>query len=112
MNALTWKELFLLVLASAGAGALISSTINGVVAFLLKKRELQRQDEHLAIKLTEMKHEQLMAIQELAKIEGRTVPMDFWDPLVSAIGYLRALDEFRRTGRWEKGETSHATSAK
>lgn len=108
MDTMTWKQLSLVILASAGAGALISSVINGFVMFAIKKRELERQDEQFAMKLTEMKHQQLLAAQEWAiKTDGKARSIDLWDPLVTAIGYLRGLREFRKTGRWQMGEEAH-----
>jgi hypothetical protein len=105
---MSWKDLFLVILASAGAGAFISSVINGLFAASIKKQELLRQDEQFALRLTEMKHQQLVAAQQwAAQAEGRARPIDLWDPLVTAIGYLRGLQEYRRTGRWEEGEASH-----
>ena len=108
MDTMTWKELFLVILASAGAGAFISGVVNGLFANSIKKREFQRQDEHFALKLTEMKHQQLVAAQAWAtQAEGRARPAELWDPLVTAIGYLRGIEEFRRTGKWAKGEATH-----
>jgi hypothetical protein len=107
---MTRAELLALILGSAGFGALISSVVSGVAAYLMKKPDLQRQDEHFALKLTQMKHEQLMAAQEWSiKTEGQPRPIDLWDPLVSAIDYLRGIQEFRKTGTWEKGEAGHLT---
>lgn len=105
---MTRMQLLGIVLGSAGLGALVSSVVNGIFAYVMKRQELLRQDEQIAARVTEMKHQQLLAAQDWAiKSEGKAREVDLWDPLVTAIGYLRGLAEFRKTGRWEKGETAH-----
>ena len=84
--------------------------ITGLFASSIKKRELQRQDDQLALRLTEMKHQQLVAAQEWAKqAEGVGRPVELWDPLVTTIAYLKGLKEFRDTGTWKKGDEAHKT---
>jgi hypothetical protein len=107
-RSMTRAQLITLILGSAGIGAFVSSLVNAVANYFTKQHEFRRQDEQFALRLTELKHQQLMAVQEWAiKAEGQSRPLDFWDPLVTAINYVRGLDEFRKTGTWQKGETSH-----
>jgi hypothetical protein len=69
---------------------------------------MQRQDEQLAVRLTEIKPQQLLAAQDwYIKSEGKAHDFELWDPLTSVVGYLRGLKEYRSTGRWEKGEATH-----
>lgn len=93
-------------LGSAGIGALVSSLINGLFNYLAKIRELERRDLELCLELARMKHQQLVVVQDWAG-KGAPLPVKLWDPLVSVIEYRRGLDEFRKTGGWEKGEASH-----
>jgi len=92
-----------LVLSSAVIGALVSSVVNGVVNLIIKKREWRLQEITLAARLAEMKHQQVVAVQEWAmKTEGRARNAELWDPLQTVIEYLQGMDEFRKACRWEK----------
>ena len=84
------QQILGLVLGSAAVGALVSSLINGLFALMTKRLELQRQDESFAARLTEIKHQQLIAAQEWAiKTEGRPRQLDLWDP-IGHCNWLRA----------------------
>lgn len=98
----------LLFLGSAGVGALVSAVVNGAFNYFIKKREMDARDMELALKMAELKHEQLVTAQEWAvKAEGKPRPAGLWDPLMSVIDYLEGAKEYRKTGKWKKGEESH-----
>lgn len=101
-------DILAIVLSSAAIGAVVSSRVNGIFNVVIKNRELKLQDLTFATRLAELKHQQLMAVQEwAAKEEGKTRPIDLWDPFQTVIDYIRGLEEFRKTGQWERAETSH-----
>jgi hypothetical protein len=100
-----------IVLSSAAIGAVIASLINGVFNLIIKNRELRLQDIGLVTKMAELKHQQLIAAQDWTiRTTGTTRPVDFWDPLQTAIGYLDGLQEYRKTGKWAKADKSHGNS--
>jgi hypothetical protein len=111
MVADTAPSIWFLLLGSAGAGALVSSIVNGIVSSRIKRLEVEREDMQLCLKLVEMKHQQLLAVQDWA-MKNAPIAVQLWDPLVSMIEYRRGLDEFRKTGRWPKGETIHEQAKK
>lgn len=98
-----------LILGSATVGALISSGINAWANYRIKDREHQRKDIEMALKMADLKHQQLVITQEWNIRTNQTTSVSFWDPLVTVIHYQRGLEEFRRTGRWERGESTHVS---
>jgi hypothetical protein len=96
-----------LILGSAGVGALVSSLINGFFSWRSKKAELERRDMEMALKMAELKHQQLVAVHDWYTKQGRDVPVDLYDPLVTVIDYCDGMKEYRKTGRWKKGEAGH-----
>ena len=89
----------------AAVGALVSGVVNGLFNLSIKRRELQVQRYQVALKCAELKHQQLLAVQEWTiKAQGRAGNMDFWDPLTSVIDYMEGLEEFERTGDWSKAK--------
>ena len=101
------NETVALILGSAAVGALISSLVNGLVNWRTKKAELERRDMEMALKMAELKHQQLVATHDWHVKQDHDVPVGFFDPLVSVIGYCEGVKEYRRTGRWVKGEVGH-----
>lgn len=100
---MTGLELAIVVIGSGGTAAVINVLAN----WFTKRGEWRRQDEAFALKLTEIKLQQMMAVQEwVIKDTGRPGQVDLWDPLASAIEYLRGLEEYRRSGRWGKADRS------
>ncbi len=104
---MTTPEILGLVLGSAAVGALISSIVNGIFNWKMKRRELERQDMAMALKMAELKHQQLVTTHDWYVKQGREVGVDFFDPLVSVIDYCDGMKEYRKTGRWKKGEAGH-----
>jgi hypothetical protein len=96
-------ETVLLILGSAGAGALVSSFFG----WLGKRAELERQDMAAALKMAELKHQQIVVTHEWYAQQGKDANVSFWDPFMSVIGYVEAMREWRRTGKWVKGEAHH-----
>ena len=96
-----------LILGSAAVGALISSLVNGLFNWRAKKAELERRDMEMALKMAELRHQQLMAVQEWNLKTGQPQPVSFFDPLVTVIDYRDGMEEYRRTGHWKKGEAGH-----
>jgi hypothetical protein len=91
----------------AAVGALISSLVNGLFNWWAKKAELERRDMEMALKMAELKHQQLVATHDWHGKQGSDVEVVFFDPLVSVIDYCEGVKEYRKTGRWAKGEASH-----
>lgn len=75
------SETLALIFGSAAVGALISSIVNGVFNRRMKDQELERQDMEMALKMAELKHRQMIAVQP--------ADVSFWDPLVTMIEYRR-----------------------
>jgi hypothetical protein len=96
-----------LILGSAAVGALLSSLVNGVFTYLVQRGDLARRDLEMALKLAELKHQQLTATQEWHHRQGRDASVNLFDPLVSVIDYDRGIKEYRRTGRWLRGGDAH-----
>ncbi|HVS88591.1 MAG TPA: hypothetical protein VHF01_10280 [Candidatus Acidoferrum sp.] len=94
-----------LVLGSAAVGALVSSLVNAVVMIRIKKMETELHYLELALKVAEMKHQQVLAAKDWAIKEGTPRDVSFFDPLYSLIEYVRGIEEFRKTGKWAKGES-------
>jgi hypothetical protein len=81
--------------------------VNGLVNWWTKKAELERRDLEMALKMAELKHQQLIAVHDWYVNQDRDVGVDFFDPLVSVIDYCNGMKEYRRTGKWKKGEAGH-----
>jgi hypothetical protein len=90
-----------LVLGSAAVGALISGIVNGIFNWKMKGKELERQDMEIALKLTELKHEQLLAAHDMYKKQGQDVGVDFFDPSSVSSSITTAS---RSTGRRADGQ--------
>lgn len=58
----------------------------------------------MALRLTELRHQQAVALEEWNRTRGRTPGIAVWDPLMSMIIYRDGMNEYRRTGHWTKGE--------
>jgi hypothetical protein len=101
------SETLVLILGSAAVGALISSIVNGVFNWWAKKAELERLDMEMALKMAELKHQQLVITHEWYAKQGKDRGVDFFDPLVSVIDYCDGMKKYRKTGRWPKGEAGH-----
>jgi hypothetical protein len=104
------NETFALVLGflgSAAIGSVLTSIANGIFSARAQRAELARRDLEMALKLAELKHQQMIAVQEWNQKSGRDADVSFFDPLVTVIGYDRGIKEYRKTGRWDKGETAH-----
>src|SRR3972149_87016 len=91
-----------LILGSAAVGALISSGINALTNYVTKREELEREDMQMALKMAELKHQQMVTTQQWNIQYGKAVTVEFWDPLVSVISYREGMKEFRETGEWGK----------
>jgi hypothetical protein len=89
-----------LVLGSAAVAATVSGVINAVANWLIKKSDLERQDMEMALKMAELKHRQMVTVQEWNREDRRPANVDFWDPLATIVDYRRGMKEFRETGRW------------
>jgi hypothetical protein len=100
-------ETMALILGSAAVGALISSVVSGIFARRAQRDELARRDLEMALKMAELKHQQMVITQEWNQKGGRDADVSFFDPLVTVIDYDRGIKEYRKTGRWDKGETAH-----
>lgn len=61
----------------------------------------------MALKMAELKHQQVVTTYNWHAAQGRDPAVTFIDPLMSVIEYHRGIEEFRRTGKWTKGETGH-----
>jgi hypothetical protein len=96
-----------LLLGSAAVGALISSIINGLFAYWSKKAELERMDMQMAMKMTELRHQQIVAVEGWQRERGIKGPVEIYDPLVTAIEYRRGMKEYQTTGIWKRGEATH-----
>ena len=94
---MTGGEVAGLVFGSAVLGALASSVINGVFAWRAKIQELERRDMEMALKMAELKNQQLLAMKDWSIKEGRPAGVDFWDPLQSVIEYRRGMAEYQKT---------------
>jgi len=102
-------DIMTLVLSSAAIGAVVASVVNGVFNLVVKSWDIRLQNLTLATRLAELKHQQLVTVQDWAeKAEGKARPAELWDPLQTVIGYLAGLEEYRKTGKWAKAEASHA----
>ena len=78
-------SLMQIVLASAAVGAVIASFINGIFNLIAKNRELKLQEHQqnlaIAAKLAEIKHQQVLAVQDWTlRSGGKARPADLWDP--------------------------------
>jgi hypothetical protein len=104
---MTAPEVLGLVLGSAGVGALISSVVNGIFNWKTKQQELERQDMQMALKMAELRHQQLVAVHDWHSNRGEEVGIEFYDPLATVMGYCDGMKEYRKTGRWAKGEAGH-----
>lgn len=104
------SQMLALILGSAAVGALISSIVNGLFNWWAKQAELERRDIEMALKMAELKHQQLVATHDWSAKQGREVGVDFFDPLVSVIDYCDGMKEYRQTGRWARGEAGHRRS--
>ena len=62
----------------------------------------------MALKLTELKHQQVIALGDWASKDGQEFAATFFDPLVTVFRYRAGIEEFRRTGRWSEAEQSMA----
>lgn len=96
-----------LILGSAAVGALISSVVNGFFSRWSKREELERRDMEMALKMAELKHQQVIMIYEWNVKSERDPDVALFDPLMSVISYCDGMKEYRKTGRWEKGEAGH-----
>jgi len=101
-------EIVTIVLGSAVLGAAVSSIITSLFGHWAKRQELHRQDLDLALKLTELKHRQVIQLGDWAGKDGRPFHATFFDPLVTVFRYRSGIEEFRRTGRWSEAEESMA----
>jgi hypothetical protein len=97
--------IWIIVVSSAAVGALVSSIVTAIVTALTKKWEMERQDMQMALRLAELKHEQLVKVGDWHQKDGTLAKIRFIDPLVSAIAYLNGIAEYRKTGKWSKGVT-------
>ena len=100
-----------LFLGSAAVGALISSLVNSLFNWWAKKAELERRDMEMALKMAELKHQQLVITHDWHAKQGRDVGVDFFDPFNSVIDYCDGMKEYRKTGKWRKGEAGHGRGA-
>jgi hypothetical protein len=101
-------DMLSVVISSAAVGAVVSSLVNGAFNLTIKKWDARLQDLALAARLADLKHQQLVALQQWAKdTEGKHRPIELWDPLQTVIEYTKGLQEYRRKGQWEKAEASH-----
>ena len=101
------NQTLVLILGSAAVGALLSSVVSGIFSYFTERRQLARRDLEMALKLAELKHQQMITVQEWTQKSGRDADVRFFDPLVTVIDYDRGIKEYRNTGRWDKGETAH-----
>src|SRR5262249_54151851 len=102
---MTGPELVGVILGSAAAGALISSVVTGIFNARMNREELERQHMEMALKLADLKHQQMVRVAEWeAKERGVSRPVVFSDPMMSVIGYREAMKEYRKTGMWKKGQ--------
>ncbi len=101
---MTAPEILGLVLGSAAVGALVSSVVNGIVNWKTKQQELERQDMQMALKMAELRHQQLVTVHDWHANRGEAVGIEFYDPLVTVMDYCNGMKEYRKTGRWAKGE--------
>ena len=109
----------LYVAIGAVIGATVSSLISGFYARSTKKLELRAQTQardleleaqriRIALQCAELKHQQLVAVQDWAiRSDGKARNMDLWDPLQSVIVYLDGMNEYRTTGKWTKAQKNH-----
>ncbi len=95
------------VLASAAVGAVIASLVNGIFNWRLKRQELERQDLTMALKMSELKNQQMVTLFQADIAGGGTPGITMPDPLVNTIEYHKGIKEYRKTGRWTKGEAGH-----
>ena len=80
---------------------------------LAKERDLAQNDMAIALKCAELKHQQLVAVQDwTVRSAGTAAPVELWDPLQTVVEYLNGIKEFRRTGSWSKAQSSHYSEAK
>src|SRR6266545_1753178 len=100
-----------LIHGSAAVGALISSGINAWANFLSKKQGLEREDMQMALKMAELKHQQMVAAQEWNIEAGHPALVEFLDPLVSVIKYRDGMKEFQKTGQWKKKKKKKGEAA-
>jgi len=92
-------NLIAVVLSSAAAGALLSSVVNGLFNYRLKKADIKEQRLRMALDLTKLR---IDTVIEAQRRSGRAVQL--WDPAVMFADYLAALNEIATTGRWAKGD--------
>jgi hypothetical protein len=105
---MTAPELLGVILGSAAVGALISSVATGIFNARMKRAELERQDMEMALKMADLKYQQMVRIAEWEKnAKGVIRSVEFWDPMVSVIEYRKAMKEYRETGAWKKGQAGH-----
>jgi hypothetical protein len=97
---MTGGEVLGLVLGSAAVGALASSIVTGIFNRKDKLAELQRRDMEMALKMAELKHQQLVTTYNWHAAQGRDPGVTFIDPLVSVIKYHTA---WRRSAEPESG---------
>src|SRR6266702_3610967 len=74
-----------LILGSAAVAALVSSLVNAIGNWLTKRADLERQDMELAFKMAELRHDQVVKVQEWHHRSGQPSRTQFWDPFVSVI---------------------------
>jgi hypothetical protein len=101
------SDITAVVLGSVAIGALISSLVTGLFFWWSKRAELARQDLQVAVKMTELRHQQMLFMAEFEEKRGRSRKIDVWDPLVMTVEYHRGVKEVLKTGGWQKGEASH-----
>jgi hypothetical protein len=104
---MTGGEVLALVLGSAAVGALASSIVTGTFNRKDKRAELERRDMEMALKMAELKHQQVVTTYNWHAAQGRDPGVTFIDPFMSVIDYHKGMEEFRKTGRWAKGEAGH-----
>ena len=100
-----------LILGSAAVGALISSLVNGLFNWCSKKAELERRDVEMALKMAELKHQQVVTVYNWHAAQGGDPAVTFIDPLMSVIEYRKGMEEYRKTGAWKKGQAGHGQGA-
>lgn len=104
-------EILGLVLGSAAVGALVSSIVNGIFNSRSKLQELERRDMEMALKMAELKHQQMVTVYQWHATKGGDPAVTFIDPLMSVIEYHKGIKEYGKTGGWKKGEAGHGHGA-
>ena len=67
--------------------------MNGVFNWRIKKAEFERLDMEMALKMADLKHQQMVITHAWYAKQGQDVQVTFSDPLVSVIDYCEAQQE-------------------